>query len=138
MAKKKPAKAKKPAISEEKRNLLAQRGKTVQAFPATPEAPTPTAPAGFAERVIERARAEEVTRPVPKPKPKRKEDFQLTVRISDALATQLRDMAYTTRGSQAEIVKRAVETELSIMLDRLKESGQKVIPDPNPPKNTRA
>jgi len=135
MAKKKTAKAKKPAISEEKRSLLAQRGTAVKAFPT---ANLPPAPEGFAERTIERARAEGLAegtapKPPPKPKPKRKEDFQLTVRISEELATELRNASWTAREAQADTVKRALETELTIMRDKL----GKFLTAP-PPKNTRA
>ena len=102
MAKKQPPK-KKP-VSPALLAKLAGSVKTGQAFP-------PKAPEGFTERVIERL-ATEAKKERPTKTPNRSKKRQLVFRISDELAKELKDGAFTARKSQTEIVEEAIQTAL--------------------------
>jgi len=103
MAKKKDKPKKKP-VSPALLAKLAGSVKTGQAFPA----PIP-APEGFAERVIEKVRS------LPAKAPNRSKKHQLVFRISDDLAKELKDGAFTARKSQTEIVEEALEIALQAL-----------------------
>lgn len=102
MAKKKDKPKKKPVSP----NLLAKLAGSVrsgQAFP--PSQPT-----------MEQVALAEIAKANPTPKltkaPNRSKKHQLVFRISDELAKELKDGAFTARKSQTEIVEEAIQTAL--------------------------
>jgi hypothetical protein len=101
MAKKNPTPKRKP-VSPDLLQKLVGSVKKGTAFPNKLKAPD-----GFADKVIEKLRA---TKP-----PNRSKKHQLVFRISDELAKELRDGAFTARKSQTEIVEEALETALQAL-----------------------
>ena len=103
MAKKKDKPKKKPVSP----NLLAKLAGSVrsgQAFPTNPP---------------QQETIQEIAKTNPTPRltraPNRTKKRQLVFRISDELAKELRDGAFTARESQTDIVERALSAELSAL-----------------------
>lgn len=99
------AKKQKPKKKPVSPALLAKLAGSVKAGQAFPD----PAPEGFSERVIEKARS------LPAKAPNRSKKHQLVFRISDELAKELKDGAFTARKSQTEIVEEALEIALQAM-----------------------